>query len=428
MDKNIKELEKQEFIKRDKELCLIASEGLPSEDILEASGSIFQLKYSEGFPQKRYYQGCEIVDKMEQECINAVLKLFDAESEYFANVQPNSGSSSNLIVYNAILQSNDIVLAMDTKSGSHISHSHPKSFIAKYHKVYTYGVNEDGFINYDEVEKLALQYKPKLIICGTSAYSQLVDFKRFKEIADKCDALLMADIAHISLLVAHGLHQSPVGLADFITFTTHKMLAGPRGAVILYKRNFDKQIKLSTIPSLFGGPLEHQIYAKLLCFKEAFTFESSEYSKQIIKNAKVMADTFKENDIPIITGSTVNHLMIIDLSSYCSGKFMAELLEECGIICNCNTIPNDKRSFLETSGVRLGVPFITKRGLNEQEVKQLTIYIAELIKHFKIGGCSLKDIFKLKKQLKDYVTILTDKYPLKNIYPKKYKRLFIEED
>lgn len=414
----IKDYEIREFLKRDKELCMIASENYPSQDVLDASGSIFQLKYAEGFPYKRYYQGTEVVDSMEQDCIDTVLKLFNAEEDYLANVQPNSGASANMIVYNAVLEPNDTVLAMDVKAGGHISHSHPKSFLAKYHNVVSYGVDEDGRLDYDKIENLAIVIKPKLIVCGASNYSQEIDFKRFRSIADKVGAKLMTDIAHISLLVAHGLHQSPIGLADFVTFTTHKCMKGPRGGVILYKSEYDKAIKLSTIPSLFGGSLEHQIYAKLVCFNEALTKKSREYSSQIIKNAKVFENVFKEYKIPIVSGSTENHLMTIDLTDFdISGKKMAELLEECGIITNCNSVPNDKRSFLETSGVRIGTPAITARGLNEDECNSLARSMARLINCFK-GEVSYDNFLKDKEDLSYIVKKIVESHPLSEIYPK----------
>lgn len=422
--KQIKELEQQEFTKRDKELCLIASENYPDEDILEASGSIFQLKYAEGFPHKRYYQGCEIVDKMEQECIDKCLELFEAQDNYYANVQPNSGASANMIVYNAVLEPQDYVLAMDVQSGAHISHGHPKSFLAKYHNVVTYGVNQNGLIDYEEVEKLAMEYKPKLIICGASNYSPIIYFQKFKEIANKCGAYLMTDIAHISTLVAHGLHPSPIDIADFITFTTHKMLAGSRGGVIIYKKEFDKQIKLSTIPSLFGGPLEHQIYAKLLCFNKMLQPEAKKYSEQILSNMKAIENQFKIAGIPVVSNGTFNHLLTVDLTNFdITGKQLAELLEECGVICNCNSIPNDKRSFLETSGIRIGTPAVTKRGLNKIDCQTLGYHIAYLINCFKLDNHNL---ISGKKHLKHYVEYLVSRYPLKNIYPKMYDRLFNE--
>lgn len=420
---DLKDLERKEFDKRDSELCLIASENYPSEAVLEASGSIFQCKYAEGFPNKRYYQGCEVVDEMEQLCINKCLELFNADkTEYCANVQPNSGASANMIVYNAVLNPGDVILSMDTSAGGHISHGHPKSFLSKYFNVQTYGVNDEGWLDYNEIEKLANTYKPKLIICGASNYSRKIDFKRFRQIADGVGAILMADIAHISLLVAKGFHQSPVGIADFITSTTHKQLAGPRGAFIIYRKEFDKQIKLSTIPGLFGGPLENQIYAKLQCFEENLQESAMRKAKNIIRYAKVFEDIFKRHNIPLLTGGTDNHLMTINLTNFnISGKEFAKILEECGIIVNCNAIPNDKRSFLETSGIRLGVPALVTRDVGESCCELIATYISDMLISIKDGYENLE--YCGKNSLKNLVKMITKQHPLSKIYPKMYQKL-----
>ena len=408
---------KEEFEQLSKSLLLIASENYPSQEVLNASGSIFQLPYTEGFPGKRYYCGCEVVDKMEQDCIDKCLELFNAKGEYNANVQPNSGASANMIVYNAILNPGDTVLAMDVKAGGHISHSHPKSFLSKYHNVIKYEVDENGYLNYDEIEDLCIRYNPKLIVCGASNYSRIIDFKRFRKIADEMNALLMADIAHISSLVAHGEHPSPVGIADFITSTTHKCLRGPRGAFIIYKKEFEKAIQLSTIPGLFGGPLQHQIYAKLVCFNEMLTPEAKEYSKQIIKNAKKMEEVFKQNIVPLVTNGTDNHLMTIDLTEYAiSGKTLAGTLERLGVIANCNTVPKDPRSFLETSGIRVGVPAITARGFKEDDIAKLTQAIADVINCYRKDYDNTDRAGLYEKNLKEIVQILIEKYPLSGIY------------
>lgn len=413
-----KNLELKEFEQLNNSIVLIASENYPSQNILNASGSIFQLPYCEGFPNKRYYQGCEVVDEMEELCINKCLELFNAKSEYNANVQPNSGASANMIVYNAILQPGDRVLAMDTSAGGHISHGHPLSFLAKYFNVKTYGVNEDGYLDYDEIEKIAKEFKPKLIICGASNYSRIIDFERFAEIRDIVrqynDCYLMADIAHISLLVAKGLHPTPVGFADFITSTTHKQLAGPRGAFIIYRKEFDKEIKRSTIPSLFGGPLEHQIFAKLVCFEENLTDKATENANNIVKYAKIFEEEFKNKGVKLLANGTDNHLMTIDLTDYpYSGKEVAEMLESAGVIVNCNAIPNDKRSFLETSGIRLGVPAIVTRGFNKEDCRLLAISIASFIESLKTDKSEHILAF-----LKHTVRELTKKYSLTKIYDK----------
>lgn len=415
----MQELELKEFKKRNSEICLIASENYPSQDVLDASGSIFQAKYSEGSPNKRYYQGCEVVDEMEQKCIDKCLELFNADKNiYLANVQPNSGASANMIVYNAILQPGDSVLAMDTSAGGHISHGHPKSFLAKYFSVHTYGVNDNGWLDYEAIEKQAMKVKPKLIICGASNYSREINFDKFKEIANRCGAYLMADIAHISLLVAKGLHKSPIGVADFITFTTHKQLAGPRGGCIIYKKEFDKQIRLSTIPSLFGGPLEHQIYAKLVCFEENLQPEAEIKAEKIIEFARIFADTFKKMGLKLLTDGTDNHLMTLDFSD-CgySGKYIAEKLAEVGVITNCNAVPNDKRSFLETSGIRIGVPAIVTRGFKYVDVEKLAKVIGEYI--YKLQhSMSDMDIAESEYYLKQTVKKLCECYDLCKIYPK----------
>ena len=415
----MQELELKEFKKRNSEICLIASENYPSQDVLDVSGSIFQCKYAEGFPSKRYYQGCEVVDEMEQKCIDKCLKLFNADKNiYLANVQPNSGASANMIVYNAILQPGDSVLAMDTSAGGHISHGHPKSFLAKYFSVHTYGVDDNGWLDYEAIEKQAMEVKPKLIVCGASNYSREIDFDRFKEIANKCGAYLMADIAHISLLVAKGLHKSPIGVADFITFTTHKQLAGPRGGCIIYKKEFDKQIRLSTIPSLFGGPLEHQIYAKLVCFEENLLIEAEIKAEKIIEFAKIFANTFKKLGLKLLTDGTDNHLMTLDFSD-CgySGKYIAEKLAEVGIITNCNAVPNDKRSFLETSGIRIGVPAIVTRGFKYADAVKLATVMGEYIYRLQYSMNDM-EIVESKYYLKQTVKNLCECYDLCKIYPK----------
>ena len=423
----IKKLEKEEFIKRDKELCLIPSEGFPSEDVLWACKSVFSLKYAEGFAHKRYYCGCETIDKMEELCQELCLELFNAKDEYNACVQPHSGSNANIIAYGAILEPNDTVLSMETSQGAHISHNHPLSFISKYHNVISYGLDENGFIDYEQVEKLALEHKPKLIICGTSAYPRNIDFIKFKDIANKCGAYLMADIAHITTLVAKKQHMTPVGKADIITFTTHKMLNGPRGGCILYKKELDKQIKRSVIPFSQGGPLENIIYSKLIAFNEMLQSNSWEYANQIVKNADVMAKTFIKNGIKLTTNGTDNHLMVIDLSDdfQISGRKLSEIFEKCGVITNCNTVPNDRRSFFETSGVRVGTPFLTKRGLKEEDFIHIADHMSDIIKLYKYNENPNKDELESKMEaLKSCVEYYSKLYPLKNFYPKTYKELF----
>lgn len=424
----IKELEKKEFNKRDKELCLIASEGFPSEEVLEAQSSIFSLKYAEGRANKRYYCGCEVFDKMEKECEQALLQLFNAPENYNALIQCHSGTQANMICYGAILEPNDTVLAPDVKEGfSHISHSHPLSFIGKYHNVITYG-SENGFINYDEIEELAFKYKPKLIIIGFSAYSRIVEYKRVKEIADKINAYTLADIAHISLLVATKQHPSPLDCGfDFISSTTHKMLNGSRGGVLMYKKEFEKQVTRGLIPFSQGGPLGNMIYGKLVCFKEANSEKGISLAKQIVKNAKAMAEVFIKNGIFIVSGGTDNHLILIDLTEgfNISGKKLSEDFEKCGLILNCNSLPNDKRSFMQTSGIRIGTQFITTRGLKEDDCKNIATCMSDIILLYK-NNQTPDDKILLEKESKliDLVKYYCNKYPLKDMYPKMYNKLF----
>lgn len=423
----IKDLERKEFNKRDKELCLIPSEGLPSEYVLEAQSSIFSLKYAEGRSRKRYYCGCEIVDEMVDKCEENILKIFNAEWEYNACCELHSGTSANLAIYGAILDKDDVILSMSVDAGSHISHNHKLSFIGKYHNVISYGLDNNGIIDYNQIEKLALKHKPKLIIAGISAYSREIDFKRIKEIANKVGAYTMADIAHITSLVACGLHQSPIDYSyDFISFTTHKMLNGPRGAVVLYKKQFEKDFTRGLIPFSSGGPLENMVYAKLVRFNEIINNIDGfkKYVFKIKENAKAMSDTFIKNGIKIVSGGTDNHLMLLDLSDFDkSGRDIANMLEECGIICNCNSIPNDPKGFFKTSGIRLGTPFITARGLTETHCTQIAQAISDLLIAIRDG----KDISTHKECLTKMVQDITSELPLKNIYPNRYKYLFEKE-
>lgn len=426
----IKKLEQEEFIKRDSELCLIPSEGFPSEDVLNACSSIYSLKYAEGRVGKRYYCGCTEFDKMEKMCEESILKLFNAENKYNACVQPHSGSQANMIVYGALLQPNDTILSMDTASGSHISHNHCLSFLGKYHNIISYGLDKNGCINYEELRELALKHKPKLIIAGISAYSRQIDFKKIKEIADEVNAYTLADCAHITSLIVSGLHQNPVDY-DYtcVTMTTHKMLNGPRGGVVLYKKELEKDITRGLIPFCQGGPLGNIIYSKLTCFNnilnniEAF----NEYSMQILKNSKAMCKTFLENEIPIVSNGTDNHLMLIDLSNNfnISGRKLSLILEQCGIICNCNTVPNDKRSFFETSGIRVGAPFLTARGLKEEDFEHIALHISELINLYKDNNAPDEiTLDECKVKLKSCVEYYCKKFPLRNFYPNRYKYLF----
>lgn len=425
MNNTFLELERAEYNKRDNELDFIASQNLCSEDILEACSSIAQMKYAEGFPGKRYYAGCEVVDQIESQCEEELLKLFKAEG-YKANVQPANGSSANIIAYRALLQKGDTVLACSTEHGGHITHSHKLSAIADYYNVITYGLTDDGFIDYDEMERLALLHTPKLIIIGMSNYSRIIDYGRVKKIADEVGAYVMADIAHISGLVATGLHPSPVGYADIITSTTHKILRGPRSAFIIYKEHLDKQVKRATIPGTYGGPDEAKILAKLLCFKEAQSIAYKFYCDQVIKNAKAMVNVFKKYDIPVLTGDTENHSFCIDLTELpISGRDLANTLASIGIITNCNAVPNDKRGFFITSGVRMGTPSVTTRGLKESECAQIAQGIAMYLNCLKDGDGRTADT--TLEVLGNLVRNCAQSAPLKNIYPKKYELLYGKE-
>lgn len=423
MDLEAFELDKEEYDKRDNELDFIASQNLCSEDTLEACSSIAQMKYSEGFPGKRYYAGCEVVDKIESRCEEELLKLFNASDEYSANVQPANGSSANFITYRALLEPNDKVLAPDTNTGGHISHAHPLATISQYYQVTRYGLDDKGFLDYDEIEKLAIETKPKLIIVGMSNYSRIIDYKRFRAIADKVGAYLMADIAHISGLIATGLHPSPVGLADVITSTTHKILRGPRSAFIIYKKELDKQIKRAIIPGCFGGADQAKILAKLICFKEAQSEEYKNYCEQVVKNAKAMVNMFKTLDIPVLTGNTENHSFCLDLSDWeISGRDLANKLAEIGIITNCNAIPNDKKGFFKTSGLRMGTPSVTTRGLDECDCAIIAQGIATYLNMVKSGEEKLQET--TLNTLKHFVNECVSDHSIKYLYPNMFKRFY----
>lgn len=439
----LKDLERAEFAKRDKELCLIPSEGLPSESVLEAQSSIFALKYAEGratdrsfnAPEDRknrcrYYCGCQKFDEMELKGEDYLLELFEAQEKYNATIQPHSGSQANQIVYGCILQPNDTILSMDVACGSHISHNSPLSFIGKYHNVISYGLDDNGIIDYEQIEQLALENKPKLIIVGISAYSREVDFKRIKEIADKVGAYTMADIAHITALVISGLHQNPIDYDyDFITMTCHKQLNGPRGGCILYKKEFEKGITRGILPFIQGGGLGNMMYAKTVRFEEILDNKSKfkEYSLNLIKNSKAMFDTFINNGIRVVSDCTENHMFLLDLSKdnyTLNGKDLANIFEEVGIISNCNAVKGDV-SFLRPSGLRVGSTFLTARGLSSEDFKHITQHMSELILLYKDGKTPDKTTLEEAKiRIKACVHHLTSKYPLKNIYPKMYKRLF----
>lgn len=355
---------------------LIASENFVSEDVMKAQGSILTNKYAEGYPGKRYYGGCEFVDQLEQLAIDRAKELYGA---VYANVQPHSGSSANLAVYRAFLQPGDKVLGMDLSQGGHLTHGSPVNFSGQSYEMYAYGVDpETECIDYEAMEKTAREVKPKMIIAGASAYSRIIDFERFAKIAQEVGAIFMVDMAHIAGLVAAGLHPNPLPYADVVTTTTHKTLRGPRGGMILTaKEEYAKKINSAIFPGIQGGPLEHVIAAKAVAFGEALQPSFKEYQAQIIKNAQAMADVFNQSEkVRVLTGGTDNHVMLLDLTGMdISGKWAQERLEEVAITVNKNSIPNDQKSFVETSGIRVGTPAITTRGVKEDQARE----IAEII-------------------------------------------------
>lgn len=383
-------------------LELIASENLVSEAVMAAMGSHLTNKYAEGYPAKRYYGGCQYVDVVENLAIERAKELFGCE---YANVQPHSGAQANMAVFFAVMNVGDTYMGMNLDHGGHLTHGSPVNMSGKNYHCVPYGVNDQGYIDYDNVRAIALECRPKMIIAGASAYARKIDFKRMREIADEVGAVLMVDMAHIAGLVAAGVHESPIPYAHVTTTTTHKTLRGPRGGLILSseevnkKYNFNKAI----FPGIQGGPLMHVIAAKAVCFKEALSPEFKEYQKQIVKNASILADALMERGFDIVSGGTDNHLMLLDLRKMdLTGKDMEKLLDSVHITCNKNTVPNDPKSPFVTSGLRIGTPAVTSRGLKEDDMVQ----IAEAIKLTIIDG-------KLE-EAKAIVKALTEKYP---VYP-----------
>jgi len=380
-DPDVFDILQQENKRQEDSLILIASENYVSRAVLEASSSTMTNKYAEGYPGKRFYNGCQIVDKVESLAIERIKKLFGAE---FANVQPHSGAQANMAVEMSLLEPGDTFMGMNLAHGGHLSHGSPVNFSGLYFNVVSYGVTEkENIIDYDEVMKLAKEHKPKIIIAGASAYPRIIDFAKFKEIADSIGAKLMVDIAHIAGLVATGEHPSPVPYADIVTMTTHKTLRGPRGGVILAKKEYEtgpKNINKYLFPGVQGGPQMHSIAAKAVAFKEALQPEFKVYQKQVIKNAAVMAETLLSRGLNITSGGTDNHLMLVDLrNKNVTGKDAANRLDEAGITCNKNGVPFDDKSPFVTSGIRLGSPALTTRGLKEDEFKKVANLIADII-------------------------------------------------
>lgn len=377
-----KELDRQKY-----QIELIASENIVSRAVLEAQGSVFTNKYAEGYPAKRYYGGCEFADEIESTAIERLCKIFGAK---FANVQPHSGASANLAVYLALLQPHDTILGMSLAAGGHLTHGAMRTISGMWFKSVQYGIRlEDGLIDYDQMEKLAREHKPKLIVAGISSYPRIVDWSRFKKVADEVGALLMVDMAHVAGLVAAGIYPSPVGIADIVTSTTHKTLRGPRGGVIMTNdEELAKKINSAVFPGLQGGPLMHVIAAKAVAFGEVLQPEFKTYAKQVVANAKILAETLVKRGLKITTGGTDCHLMVVDLTPLetLTGKEAEKVLERAGLTCNKNAIPNDPRSPFVTSGLRFGTSAGTTRGFKEKEFAEIGSLICDVLEGFVKNG------------------------------------------
>lgn len=391
---------KEELNRQQNTLELIASENFVSEAVLEAAGSVLTNKYAEGYSGKRYYGGCEYIDKVETLAIERAKQLFNAEH---VNVQPHSGASANLAVYFALLNPGDKIMGMALSSGGHLTHGSPANISGGYFEVIPYGLDENGRLDYNNILEIAKQHKPKLIVAGASAYPREIDFAAFRKIADEVGALLMVDMAHIAGLVVAGIHNSPIPYADIVTTTTHKTLRGPRGGMILCKNEYAKKIDKAVFPGTQGGPLEHIIAAKAVAFKEALSTEFADYQKQIVKNAKALAHELIVQGFDLVSGGTDNHLLLLDLTkNNISGKEAEKLLEEVNITTNKNTIPNETRSPFITSGVRIGTANLTTRNMKESEMTEIAKIIAK----------ALNPNFEDKNSLKQQVLALCKKFPV----------------
>ncbi len=377
VDREVAQQIELEYERQQNTIELIASENITSSAVMEACGSVLTNKYAEGKPHKRFYNGCEHIDVIEELAQKRACELFKMDH---ANVQPHSGAQANMAVFMACLKPGDKVLGMDLSNGGHLSHGSPVNFSGLYFNVKSYGIDEFGNIDYENVRKMAIEHKPKLIICGASNYSKIIDFKKFRDIADEVGALLLADIAHIAGLVAAGLHPSPAPYCDFVTTTTHKSLRGPRGGIIMCKEEWANNIDKAVFPGMQGGPLEHIIAGKAVALLEASKPEFKEYASQIIKNAKALAQGLMDEGMDIVGGMTENHLMTLDLrKTGKTGKDMANVLERVGITANKNTVPNDPQSPFITSGIRLGTPAVTTRGFKEDDMVEVAKIIASAI-------------------------------------------------
>lgn len=403
MDKQLLDAIKQEEYRQKNNIELIASENFVSKDVLEAAGSILTNKYAEGYPNKRYYGGCEMVDIVETLAIERAKQIFGAEH---ANVQPHSGSQANMAVYMAVLKPNDKIMGMDLNSGGHLTHGFSMNFSGQLYNVVSYGVNKDTeMLDYDEILKLAKIEKPKMIVVGASAYSREINFKKFREICDEVQAYLMVDMAHIAGLVAAKLHNNPVVYADFVTSTTHKTLRGPRGGLILCKKEYANIIDKTVFPGIQGGPLMHIIAAKAACFYEVLQPEFKEYASNVIKNCKALGESLKEEGFRLVSGGSDNHLINVDVKSSINmtGKTAEKLLDEVNITCNKNTIPYDSEKPFTASGIRLGSAAMTTKGFNEDEFKLIGKLISKVLKN--------PDDENIKAQVKEEVKNLVEKHP-----------------
>ncbi|CAG7841097.1 serine hydroxymethyltransferase [Clostridium novyi B str. ATCC 27606] len=401
MDKDIFEVMQLENKRQNNTIELIASENFASPAVMEAMGSQLTNKYAEGYPSKRYYGGCEEVDKVETIAIERLKRIFGAEH---ANVQPHSGSQANMAVYLSVLEPGDTIMGMNLSHGGHLTHGSPVNFSGKLFKFVAYGVNkETELIDYHEIRELALKHKPKMIVAGASAYSRIIDFKKIKDICDEVGAYFMVDIAHIAGLIATGEHPSPVPYADFVTTTTHKTLRGPRGGAILCKEKYAKQVDKAIFPGIQGGPLMHIIAAKAVCFGEALKEDYKQYMSQVVKNAKVLADELNKYGFRLVSGGTDNHLLLIDLTNKnITGKDAEKILDSIGITVNKNTIPFETKSPFVTSGIRIGTPAVTTRGFKEEEMKEIAFLINYVIEN-RYGDLS---------QAREKVDKMCSKYPL----------------
>jgi glycine hydroxymethyltransferase len=403
VDPDIYELIFQEKKRETSKILMIASENYASKAVMEAQGSLFTNKYAEGYPGRRYYGGCEYADEVERLAQERAKKLFNVEH---VNVQPHSGTQANMAVYFAMLQPGDTIMGMSLPHGGHLSHGSPVNFTGKLYKTVFYGVNkETGYIDMEEVRRLANEHKPKIIITGASAYPRIIDFKAFAEIAKEVGAYLMADIAHIAGLIVTGLHPSPVPYSDFITTTTHKTLRGPRGGIVMCKADYAKAIDKAVFPGIQGGPLVHVIAAKAVAFQEALSEDFKEYQQKVIKNAKTLAEALKKKGFKLVSDGTDNHLMLVDLTNFnITGKEAEEALDKAGITVNKNTIPFDTKPPTVTSGIRIGTPSVTTRGMGEQEMEEIAEIIERVIKNI-----SNESVIK---DMKKKVQLLCKRFPI----------------